>query len=354
VRSRLWAGAALVWLPVAVTVGTWSAWSGELPERIATHWGGSGAADRYSSAGGFWTVMLVLGVIAGLVAAGAAAAATKAEPDADAGTGPGSAPRAGSGSTSGAGPGSAADGTRAGAGFASRITTARFLLIAAGSAAGGTAGIWVASATATLAAPGDARLGWRFGYFLAGMAWGVVIRLAAGPVRLPPRDDRPLVDPLALAPTERAAYSTTLSSPLFTGILAAAAVIAAVTAVATAMMLDSTMLLLAVVPVGVALLFGRVRVTADRRGLRLVSGLLGVTMKRIPLDAIDSARAEEIVPLQWGGWGYRIMPGRSALVLRGGPGLVLTLTDGRRFAVTVDRPEEPAALLLALRARAAG
>jgi hypothetical protein len=46
------------------------------------------------------------------------------------------------------------------------------------------------------------------------------------------------------------------------------------------------------------------------------------------------------------------MPGRSALVLRSGPAVVLTLSDGRRFAVTVDDPQTPAALLDAFRARA--
>jgi hypothetical protein len=42
--------------------------------------------------------------------------------------------------------------------------------------------------------------------------------------------------------------------------------------------------------------------------------------------------------MQWGGWGYRWMPGAkaSAAVLRKGPGIVLTFADGRRFAVSVD------------------
>jgi hypothetical protein len=46
------------------------------------------------------------------------------------------------------------------------------------------------------------------------------------------------------------------------------------------------------------------------------------------------------------------MPGRSALVLRSGPAVVLELADGRRFAVTVDDPQAPVALLDALRVRA--
>ena len=43
-----------------------------------------------------------------------------------------------------------------------------------------------------------------------------------------------------------------------------------------------------------------------------------------------------------------MLPGRSALVLRGGPGMVVDLVDGRRFAVTLDDPAEPVAILNAL------
>ena len=38
-------------------------------------------------------------------------------------------------------------------------------------------------------------------------------------------------------------------------------------------------------------------------------------------------------------------------VLRGGPALVLHLRDGHRFAVTLDHPRTPAALLTALQSR---
>lgn len=96
--------------------------------------------------------------------------------------------------------------------------------------------------------------------------------------------------------------------------------------------------------------FASIRCTADVRGLRVC--LLGrVPIKRIRLDQMASVSAESIDPMQWGGWGYRVMPGRSALVLRSGPGLVVQMTDGRRFAVTLPDPDTPAALLNALRAR---
>lgn len=76
-------------------------------------------------------------------------------------------------------------------------------------------------------------------------------------------------------------------------------------------------------------------------------GPLGWPRKHVALTAIAAVSAEDIDPLRWGGWGYRIMPGRSAVVLRGGPALVIDLVDGRRFCVTIDDPEPGAGLLRA-------
>jgi hypothetical protein len=91
----------------------------------------------------------------------------------------------------------------------------------------------------------------------------------------------------------------------------------------------------------------------DEQGLLVRFGPFGFPQKRIPLATIASVRADTIEPLEWGGWGYRIAPGRSAAVLRSGPGIVVELTDGRRFAVTVDDPEGGVALLQAYLDRAA-
>lgn len=97
------------------------------------------------------------------------------------------------------------------------------------------------------------------------------------------------------------------------------------------------------------LAISRVTLRVDDTGLRLGFGP-GIRV-RVPLDQIRQATAEDIRPLAWGGWGYRIKPGRRALVLRAGPGLVLDLRNGNRFAVTVDNPEDPAALINGLLTR---
>ncbi|WP_250030742.1 DUF1648 domain-containing protein [Paractinoplanes maris] len=306
-RPRTVVAIALIWLPVVATAASWAAWSDRLPARMATHWSGTGPADGFSSTGAFGTAMLIVGVVAGV--AGILAA------------------------------------VRAGG-----TVGLRYLLGLAAAMAGSATGLWAATATATLDNPADPRLGWRLVFFVAGLAWGAIVVLVAGssPVTTPPPP--PAVTPLDLGPTERAAYHTTLRSPLIITATAAAAVVIAVVA-ATG---QSALWALLVVPVLASVLFGQVRVTADRRGLRLTAGLVGLKFRTIPLSGIAGAEVAEIEPLEWGGWGYRVTPGRAALVLRRGPGLVLHLTDGRRFAVTLDDPGTPAALLTALRARARG
>jgi hypothetical protein len=60
--------------------------------------------------------------------------------------------------------------------------------------------------------------------------------------------------------------------------------------------------------------------------------------RRIALADVVDASAVRVEPEQWGGWGYRWNPWAkaSAAVVRTGPGIALSLRDGRRFAVTVD------------------
>ena len=71
-------------------------------------------------------------------------------------------------------------------------------------------------------------------------------------------------------------------------------------------------------------------------------GFLGWPRTSVPLHRIATARAIEIRPTEWGGWGYRgnlALMNRAAVVLRAGPGLRLDLHDGKVFVVTIDNPE---------------
>lgn len=68
----------------------------------------------------------------------------------------------------------------------------------------------------------------------------------------------------------------------------------------------------------------------------------------MPLERIVSARSETLRPGEWGGWGYRITARGSALIPRGGPGLVLSLAGRRAFAVTLDDADGAASLVNSL------
>ncbi|ROQ66125.1 hypothetical protein EDD93_0525 [Streptomyces sp. 840.1] len=91
--------------------------------------------------------------------------------------------------------------------------------------------------------------------------------------------------------------------------------------------------------------FARPYVMVDRRGIT-VSGVLPWPRIRVPLDRIEAASSRRINPLaEYGGWGYRIRPGRTGVMTRSGEGIVAQLAGGRSFAVTVRDSATAAALL---------
>ena len=231
----------------------------------------------------------------------------------------------------------------------------RVLLLAAGFAAGLAAGVWLVTAGLVIVtgSPEPAAGAWPL-LALLGCGYGLI------PYALAPR--RPLeghfsgtAEPttVPLGATEAGAWFTTVTVPMFFWFAGALALSAAGLAIFSAIEGGAgaggavTLVLVA----AICLVFGRLRVSVDRRGLRVVSSLLRLPIKQIALDQIRSARAESIRPLEWGGWGYRVLPGRSAVVLTRGPGMVVERHNGTLFAVTVPEPELPAALLSTLAAR---
>jgi len=107
---------------------------------------------------------------------------------------------------------------------------------------------------------------------------------------------------------------------------------------------------LSLVYVALAALFARVTVEVGDDGLTVrLAG--SIRVKRISLDRIVDCRSIDLEPTDWAGWGYRVVPGGSAVVLRRGPAIVTDLVDGRCFAVTVDDAAMGAAVLAALVAR---
>ena len=90
------------------------------------------------------------------------------------------------------------------------------------------------------------------------------------------------------------------------------------------------------------------QVIVNRKGLSVRFGLIGVPRKNIPASDVVKAVASDISPGQFGGWGYRVVPGGSGLIIRAGRGLVVTRRSGRKFTVTVDDAESAASILMEL------
>ncbi|MEV6396787.1 hypothetical protein AB0M39_18710 [Streptomyces sp. NPDC051907] len=100
------------------------------------------------------------------------------------------------------------------------------------------------------------------------------------------------------------------------------------------------------VAAGLLILFGtlafvHVRVKVDSDALEVRCGHMGVPRRRIPLAHVVGAEfAPTVTPRQWGGWGYRWRPEQgTAVIVRRGEGVVVTLGDGLTFTVTVDDAE---------------
>jgi len=176
----------------------------------------------------------------------------------------------------------------------------------------------------------------------------IVASLAAWVASSLPFADRAETDPppmaMELVPGERVYWTATLSArwPLLLGLAIS---------LAGLVLLLITEPWIGLVMLGISILmtfFGRIRVTADRSGLRVGYGLFGWPRTSVSLSRIAAARAIDIRPGDWGGWGYRgnlTVMRRAAVVLRAGPGIRLDLHDGRVFAVTIDDPEDPVLLL---------
>lgn len=94
---------------------------------------------------------------------------------------------------------------------------------------------------------------------------------------------------------------------------------------------------------GIGVVFSQVEANVTNDGLRVRLG--GLPVRKIALGEVSSARSIDLEPTEWGGWGWRVAPGRSAIVLRRGEALEVTFKNGRRFAITVDDSLAGAALL---------
>lgn len=90
-------------------------------------------------------------------------------------------------------------------------------------------------------------------------------------------------------------------------------------------------------------------VTAGPKHVEAAGMLFGFPRVRVPLDQVASAEAGTVEAWSFGGWGIRSnLGGESAVITRSGPALVINRTDGARLRISLDQPEEPAALISTL------
>jgi hypothetical protein len=306
-RARDVLAAVSLWIPLASVVTTWLIWRDKLPSDLPRQWGSDGVSSTWPT----WVAI----VLFALVCLGSALIATLAL-------------------RKGAAP--------------TRRTTFLWSGFAAGLATGGW--LMIAGSTITSGPGTEPQVG----------AWPLLLMVLLGygliPFLLAHRwvAAEPEQHPVELvpAPTETGAWITTVTVPLFAivsvALFAAAATLLILTTREDAPGADVVgavvLLLLSVLVLG----FARLRISVDWRGLKVVTWFLGIALKTIPLTDIESVHTDTLEPMHWGGWGYRFMPGRSAIILRTGPGLVVTLTSGKQFALSLNEPETPAALLSTL------
>lgn len=85
--------------------------------------------------------------------------------------------------------------------------------------------------------------------------------------------------------------------------------------------------------------FAVVRVSRNARGIAVFGLLPGIPLYSIRSNRIVSIEHVWIRPLDWGGWGYRISPAGTGLILRAGPGVIVRSTSGRAFTFNTSCPE---------------
>ncbi|ADG74285.1 conserved hypothetical protein [Cellulomonas flavigena DSM 20109] len=301
---------------VLATVAVAVSWTPRLPDPLAVHWTASGAPDAFGSLKDAVAIPLLF---APLLATGMWALAFWVGRD--------TATR------------------RLAAGVASGTAVLMSVAVL------GSLAVQLDLADATRAPGIDGVAAWAFG---AGALAGAVVAVLVP--RSPRQPTAAPVDPDAprttLAPTERAAWSRSVTSPVGAVVAGSAIVLQ----LALAAVLRTPALLVVAVLLGLLMASMLVlRVAVDARGL-VARSPLGWPSVRVPLDEVVAARVTQVDPFgEFGGWGYRIgVGGRVGFVLRKGEGIEVERTGGRVTVVTVDDAAAGAALLNTLADRTRG
>jgi hypothetical protein len=193
---------------------------------------------------------------------------------------------------------------------------------------------------------------------------GLVVGVVAARVGwfLQPKGSRPAperaINPLELAPGERAAWMRTAYLPVpAVAVITAAATIVGIKAGFGWVSGDrngiaAILTVVALVLIALLATTAAFRVRVDTRGLS-VRSIFGLPRFRVPLREVGSVAVVDARSLGVpGSWGIRARPSRVTIVMRSTTGIRVTRLDGRTFFVTVDDAATGVALLEALAVRA--
>ncbi len=324
-RSRRLAAGVWAMLPLAGLL----AFSALLPppSRLPTHWGTGGAVGAVGAGGAVLSTALTVTVVAVVVAALVAGLSGLVGPH-------------------------WSRVLLAGCGGAGAGATASYVLTVVGVNMSGSAegfGVWWPLGVIPVA------LGWAWaGWVLHGESrpdpdevWRSVPELDRV---MPARGSQPPVE---------LPWSSPTGSPSLRGVTVLVVLIFVLTSVLLAASGSGWLAVLAVSLVGagtatVTFALTRVEVIVDTGGLRVRSQQLPVTVLRVAAVDVLGVQATDLDPMVWGGWGLRWLPGSTAYIGSGGPGIVVHRRSGRRLAVELAEGEQAAtAGAAALRAVAA-
>lgn len=301
------AAATVVLIAPAVVLIARLVWNPDVPNSLPTHWDSHGQVDGTTGQTAFFWICLIIS--GGLALIGAAAALHRKV-------------------------------TRSWSLVAATAFGA--WLLAAGY-------VMVLNAAQGAARPQQVHVPWQTGIGLLVVAAAAALAMAV----MLPRDDSPeaAVHPPPSTMRLRAGERVTWVGAARSRVLATAAALLALAAIGCAFVSWPPAIALLVAALGTAWAH-QVTVRIDDLGVHTLWGPARWPRTTIPLSMIDAARAEDINPAQWGGWGYRVTPRGRAAIVRKGSGLVVHYGRNGRYAVTVDRAGDAADVVNALMARA--
>jgi hypothetical protein len=162
----------------------------------------------------------------------------------------------------------------------------------------------------------------------------------------PPRPQRSIL-PVTLPPDGRLVWvghqAWSVARVLGPSLVAAGGVVTAIRVAPESLVVGGTLVL-----VGILLWwFTSITVAVGPVGLKVRFGPLGWPAIRVPLARIERVELEDVEPLAYGGWGYRVVPGVRAVVIRRGVGLRIGRQGRPDLVVTVDDAATAAGLLAA-------